>query len=49
MKQWYVSYTILTMVEGKDFEEAKAAAEEFAEYEGFYNLINDMEVDEVEE
>ena len=49
MKQWYVSYTILTIVEGKDFEEAKAAAEKFAEDEGFYHLINDMEVDEMEE
>ena len=49
MKKWYVSYTILTMVEGENFEEAMAAAEEFAENEGFYHLINDMEVDKVEE
>ena len=49
MKKWYVSYTILTFVEGEDFEEAKAAAEEFAENKGFYHLINDMEVEEVEE
>ena len=49
MKNWYVSYTILTMVEGENFEEAKAAAEKFAEDENFYHLINDLEVDKVEE
>ena len=49
MKKWYVTYTILTMVEGEDFEEAKAAAEKFAEEEGFYHLINDIEVDEAED
>ena len=49
MKKWYVTYTILTMVEGEDFEEAKAAAEKFAEDEGFYHLINDIEVEEVED
>ena len=49
MKKWYVSYTILTFVEGKDFEEANAAAEEFAKDEGFYHLLNDIEVEEVEE
>ena len=49
MKKWYVSYTILTMVEGENFEEAKAAAEKFAEDEDFYHLINDLEVDKVEE
>lgn len=49
MKKWYVSYTILTMVEGDTFEEAKAAAEQFAEDEDFYHLMNDMEVEEVED
>ena len=49
MKNWYVTYTILTTVEGKDFEEAKAAAEKFAEDEDFYHLVNDIEVDKVEE
>ena len=49
MKKWYVSYTILTIVEGKDFEEAMAAAEKFAEDEDFYHLVNDLEVDKVEE
>ena len=44
MKKWYVTYTILAMVEGEDFEEAKAAAEKFAEDKDFYHLINDMEV-----
>ena len=48
MKNWYVTYTILTTVEGKDFEEAKAAAERFAEDEGFYYLIADTEVEEME-
>ena len=48
MKKWYVSYTILTMVEGENFEEAKAAAEKFAEDEDLYHLINDLEVDKVE-
>ena len=37
MKKWYVTYTILTMVEGEDFEEAKAAAEKFAEDEEVEN------------
>lgn len=49
MKKWYVSYTILTMVEGKDFKETKVAAEKFAEDEEFYHLIYDMEVEEGEE
>ena len=49
MKKWYVTYTILTMVEGEDCEEAKAAAEKFAEDEDFYHLVNDMEVEEVED
>lgn len=49
MKKWYVSYTILTMVEGDTLEEAKAAAEGYADIEGFYHLINDMEVEEVED
>ena len=49
MKKWYVTYTILTMVEGENFEEAKAAAEKFAEDEDFYHLINDLDVDKVEE
>ena len=48
MKNWYVSYTILTMVEGEDFDEARVAAEKFAEDEAFYHLINDIEVEEVE-
>ena len=48
MKKWYVSYTILTMVEGEDFDEARVAAEKFAEDEAFYHLINDIEVEEVE-
>lgn len=49
MKKWYVSYTILTMVEGDTLEDAKAAAEKFAEDEDFYHLMNDMEVEEVED
>ena len=49
MKEWYVTYTILTMVEGEDLEEAKAAAEKFAEDEDFYHLVNDIEVDEAED
>ena len=49
MKNWYGTYTILTTVESKDFEEAKVAAERFAEDEGFYHLIADMEVEEEEE
>ena len=49
MKKWYVTYTILTMVEGENFEEAKTAAEKFAEDEDFYHLVNDIEVEEMEE
>ena len=49
MKKWYVTYTILTTVEGENFEEAEAAAEKFAEDEDFYHLVNDLEVDKVEE
>lgn len=49
MKKWYVSYIILTMVEGDTLEDAKAAAEQFAEDEDFYHLMNDMEVEEVED
>ena len=49
MKKWYVTYTILTMVEGENLEEAMAAAEKFAEDEDFYHLVNDLEVDKVEE
>ena len=49
MKKWYVSYTILTIVEGENFEEAKDAAEKFAKDEDFYHLVNDLEVDKVEE
>ena len=48
MKKWYVTYTILTMVEGEDFDEARVAAEKFAEDEGFYHLINDIEVEGVD-
>ena len=49
IKKWYVTYTILTMVESEDFDEAKAAAEKFAEDEDFYHLVNDIEVEEMEE
>ena len=49
MKKWYVTYTILTMAEGEDFDEARIAAEKFAEKEGFYHLINDIEVEEMED
>lgn len=49
MKKWYVTYTILTTVEGEDFDEARAAAEKFAEDEDFYYLVNDIEVEEMEE
>ena len=45
MKKWYVSYTILTEVEAETFDDAKAAAEQYAEDEDFYHLINDIEVD----
>ena len=31
MKNWFATYTILMMFEGEDAEEAKAAAEKFAE------------------
>ena len=49
MKKWYVSYTISTEVEAETFDDAKAAAEQYAEDEDFYHLINDIEVEEVEE
>ena len=45
MKKWYVSYTISTEVEAETFDDAKAAAEQYAEDEDFYHLINDIEVD----
>ena len=45
MKKWYVSYTILTEVEAETFDDAKAAAEQYAEDEDFYHLINDIEVE----
>ena len=45
MKKWYVSYTILTEVEAETFDDARAAAEQYAEDEDFYRLINDIEVD----
>ena len=45
MKKSYVSYTISTEVEAETFDDAKAAAEQYAEDEDFYHLINDIEVD----
>ena len=45
MKKWYISYTISTEVEAETFDDAKAAAEQYAEDEDFYHLINDIEVD----
>ena len=45
MKKWYVSYTISTEVEAETFDDAKAAAEQYAKDEDFYHLINDIEVD----
>ena len=45
MKKWYVSQTISTEVEAETFDDAKAAAEQYAEDEDFYHLINDIEVD----
>ena len=48
MKKWYVSYTILTEVEAETFDDAKAAAEQYAEDEDFYHLINDIEVEGVD-
>ena len=45
MKKWYVSYTISTEVEAETFDDAKAAAEQYAEDEDFYHLINDIEVE----
>ena len=45
MKKWYVSYTILTEVEAETFDDAKDVAEQYAEDEDFYHLINDIEVD----
>ena len=45
MKKWYVSYTISTEVEAETVDDAKAAAEQYAEDEDFYHLINDIEVD----
>ena len=45
MKKWYVSYTISTEVEAETFDDAKVAAEQYAEDEDFYHLINDIVVD----
>ena len=45
MKKWYVSYTISTEVEAETFDDAKAAAEQYAEDKDFYHLINDIEVE----
>ena len=45
MKKWYVNYTISTEVEAETFDDAKAAAEQYAEDEDFYHLINDIEVE----
>ena len=45
MKKWYVSYIISTEVEAETFDDAKAAAEQYAEDEDFYHLINDIEVE----
>ena len=45
MKKWYVSYTISTEIEAETFDDAKAAAEQYAEDEDFYHLINDIEVE----
>ena len=45
MKKWYVSYTISTEVEAETFDDAKAAAEQYAEDEDFYHLVNDIEVE----
>ena len=49
MKKWYVSYTISTEVEAETFDDARAAAEQYAEDEDFYHLINDIEVEDAEE
>ena len=48
MKKWYVSYTISTEVEAETFDDAKATAEQYAEDEDFYHLINDIEVEGVD-
>ena len=48
MKKWYVSYTILTEVEAETLDDAKAAAEQYAEDENFYHLINDIEVEDAD-
>ena len=48
MKKWYVSYTISTEIEAETFDDAKAAAEQYAEDEDFYHLINDIEVEGVD-
>ena len=48
MKKWYVNYTISTEVEAETFDDAKAAAEQYAEDEDFYHLINDIEVEGVD-
>ena len=48
MKKWYVSYTILTEVEAETFQDARAAAEQYAEDEDFYHLINDIEVEDAD-
>ena len=48
MKKWYVSYTISTEVEAETFDDAKSAAEQYAEDEDFYHLINDIEVEGVD-
>ena len=48
MKKWYVSYTIYTEVEAETFDDAKAAAEQYAEDEDFYHLINDIEVEDAD-
>ena len=48
MKKWYVSYTISTEVEAETFDDAKDAAEQYAEDEDFYHLLNDIEVEDVD-
>ena len=48
MKKWYVSYTILTEVEAETFDDTRAAAEQYAEDEDFYHLINDIEVEDAD-